>query len=162
MSRSLLSLVASNSIKLVDNRSPESLRAFEILSVWLQHVEILWEGFADSTLLHNFSFSNSDPESDNSDSSDSDFEPEKEVTGNDTWLQWFNFLSVLAFFLFFFSSCVCMFSCMSVFLVEVWRQLFNPLTPKIWLVILPSSCYRFPCNLVTRILSYIMMTAFNW
>ena len=28
VSRSLLSLVASNSIKLVDNRSPESLRAF--------------------------------------------------------------------------------------------------------------------------------------
>lgn len=106
VSRSLLSLVASNSIKLVDNRSPESLRAFEILSVWLQHVEIVWEGFADSTLSHNFSFSNSDPESDNSDSSDSDFEPEKEVTGNDTWLQWFHFLSILAFFCFFFFLCV--------------------------------------------------------
>ena len=168
MGRSLLSLVASNSIKLVDNRSPESLRAFEILSVWLQHVEILWEGFADSTLSHNFSFSNSDPESDNSDSSDSDFEPEKEVTGNDTWLQWFHFLSVLAFF-FFLPVCVCLsFGCKSMgvilvqCLVEVWRQLFNPLTPKIWLLILPSSCYRFPCNLVTRILCYIMITTSNW
>ena len=23
--------------------------------------------------------------------------------------------------------------------------IFNPLTPKIWLSILPSSCYTFPC-----------------
>ena len=28
---------------------------------------------------------------------------------------------------------------------------FNPLTPKIWLLILPSSCYTFPCELVTQI-----------
>ena len=28
---------------------------------------------------------------------------------------------------------------------------FSPLTPKIWLLILPSSCYTFPCKLVTRI-----------
>ena len=27
----------------------------------------------------------------------------------------------------------------------------NPLTPKIWLLILPSSCYIFPCELDTRI-----------
>ena len=28
---------------------------------------------------------------------------------------------------------------------------FNPLTPKIWLLILPSSCYTFPCKSVTQI-----------
>ena len=27
----------------------------------------------------------------------------------------------------------------------------NPSTPKIWLLILPFSCYTFPCGLVTRI-----------
>ena len=26
----------------------------------------------------------------------------------------------------------------------------NPLTPKIWFLILPSSCYTFPCKLVMR------------
>ena len=28
---------------------------------------------------------------------------------------------------------------------------FNPLTPKIWLIILPSCCFTFPCRLVMRI-----------
>ena len=32
---------------------------------------------------------------------------------------------------------------------KLW--LFNPLTPKIWLLILPSSCYTFLCKLVARI-----------
>ena len=31
-----------------------------------------------------------------------------------------------------------------------WSEV-NPLTPKIWLLILPSRCYTFPCKLVTRI-----------
>ena len=39
----------------------------------------------------------------------------------------------------------------------IWQQIvfefskFNPLTPKIWLVILFSSCYTYPCRLVMRI-----------
>ena len=32
---------------------------------------------------------------------------------------------------------------------KLW--IFNPLTPKIWLLILPSSCYTFLCKLVARI-----------
>ena len=34
----------------------------------------------------------------------------------------------------------------------------NHLTPKIWLLILPSSCYKFPCKLVTRIWCEIKIT----
>ena len=34
--------------------------------------------------------------------------------------------------------------------------MFNPLTPKIWLLILPPSCYTFPCKLVMRIWCSIM------
>ena len=34
----------------------------------------------------------------------------------------------------------------------------NQLTPKIWLLILPSSCYKFPCKLVTRIWCLIKIT----
>ena len=41
-------------------------------------------------------------------------------------------------------------------------EILNPLTPKIWLLILPSSCYTFPCNLVTRIWCYIMKATSNW
>ena len=37
-----------------------------------------------------------------------------------------------------------------------------PLTPKIWLLILPSSCYTFPCKLVTRIWHSIKVISFTW
>ena len=40
----------------------------------------------------------------------------------------------------FFSSC----ACLTVYIY------FNPLTPKIWLLILPSSCLTFPCKSVMR------------
>ena len=33
---------------------------------------------------------------------------------------------------------------------EISNLTFNPLTPKIWLLILPSSCCTFPCKLVMR------------
>ena len=39
---------------------------------------------------------------------------------------------------------------------------FNPLTPKIWLLILPSSCHTFPCKLVTRICSSIEVISCTW
>ena len=40
--------------------------------------------------------------------------------------------------------------------------LFNPLTPKFWLLILPSSCYTFPCKLATRIWHSIKVISFTW
>ena len=39
---------------------------------------------------------------------------------------------------------------------------FNPLTPRIWLLILLSSCYTFPCKLVARIWCYIKIKTFTW
>ena len=36
------------------------------------------------------------------------------------------------------------------------HYMFNPLTPKIWLLILPPCCYTFPCKLVMRIWCSIM------
>ena len=38
----------------------------------------------------------------------------------------------------------------------------NPLTPKIWLLILLSSYYTFPCTLVKRSWSYIKITPSGW
>ena len=38
----------------------------------------------------------------------------------------------------------------------------NPLTPKIWLLILPSSCYTFPCKLVMRIWYQMKITTSTW
>ena len=40
--------------------------------------------------------------------------------------------------------------------------LFNPLTPKIWLLILPSSCYTFPFELVRKIWFSIKVISFTW
>ena len=44
-------------------------------------------------------------------------------------------------------------------LTAMW---FNPLTSKIWLLILPSSCYTFPCKLVRRIWSSIELISCTW
>ena len=41
-------------------------------------------------------------------------------------------------------------SCMWRFTQFISRMLLNPFTPKIWLLILPSSCHTFPCKLVLR------------
>ena len=38
----------------------------------------------------------------------------------------------------------------------------NPLTLKIWLLILPSSCYTFPYKLITRIWCLIKITSCTW
>ena len=38
----------------------------------------------------------------------------------------------------------------------------NLLTPKIWLLILPSSCYTFPCKLITRIWCSIKVISCTW
>ena len=38
----------------------------------------------------------------------------------------------------------------------------NLWTPKIWLLILPSGCYRFPCTLVTRIWCWIKEGTSTW
>ena len=42
------------------------------------------------------------------------------------------------------------------------NQLLNPLTPKIWLLILPSSYYTFPCRLITRIRCSIKVINCTW
>ena len=42
-----------------------------------------------------------------------------------------------------------------------WLTL-NSLTPKIWLAILPFTCFTFPCKLVTRIWHWIKMTTSTW
>ena len=39
---------------------------------------------------------------------------------------------------------------------------FDPSTPKIWLLILPLSCYTYPCELVMRILCKIKITTSTW
>ena len=38
----------------------------------------------------------------------------------------------------------------------------NPLTPKIWLIILSSSCYTLPCKLVMSIWCSIQMISCTW
>ena len=38
----------------------------------------------------------------------------------------------------------------------------SPLTPKIWLLILPSGCYKFPSKLVLRIWSEIKIATSTW
>ena len=41
-------------------------------------------------------------------------------------------------------------------------QRCNPLTPRIWFLILPSSCYIFPFKLVARIWCLIKIITFTW
>ena len=43
-------------------------------------------------------------------------------------------------------------------LIVIIPHTFNPITSMIWLLILPSSCYIFPCKLVTRIWCQIKIT----
>ena len=45
-----------------------------------------------------------------------------------------------------------------------WEEVFtlNPLTPKIWLIILSSSGYTFPCKLVMRIWCSIKIISCTW
>ena len=50
----------------------------------------------------------------------------------------------------------------SIFKTTTERKRFNPLTPKIWLLILPSSCYTFPNKLVMIIWCKIKMTTSTW
>ena len=42
------------------------------------------------------------------------------------------------------------------------KKYLNPSTPKIWLLILSSSCYTFPCELVTRIWCSIKIISCTW
>ena len=42
------------------------------------------------------------------------------------------------------------------------KDAFNPLTPKIWLLILPYSCYTFPCKLVMRTWCWFKIAASTW
>ena len=46
--------------------------------------------------------------------------------------------------------------------VEIKSHLFKLLTPKIWLLILPSSCYTFPCKKVMRIWCQIEISTSTW
>ena len=45
---------------------------------------------------------------------------------------------------------------------ECVTDVLNPSTPKIWLLILPSSCYTFPCKWVTRMWCQIEITTSIW
>ena len=47
-------------------------------------------------------------------------------------------------------------------LIFLWGESINPLTPKIRLLILLSSCNTFPCKLVPRIWCKIKMTTSPW
>ena len=46
--------------------------------------------------------------------------------------------------------------------VEQLGPLINPLTLKIWLLILPSGCYTYPCKLVMRIWCEIKIITSTW
>ena len=46
--------------------------------------------------------------------------------------------------------------------ISLLLHLLNTLTPNIWLFILPSSCYTFPCKLVIRIWCKINTTNSTW
>ena len=48
------------------------------------------------------------------------------------------------------------------FSLLIFNCLVNPLTPKIWLLILPSSCYTFPCKLVMGIWCLIKISTSTW
>ena len=63
-----------------------------------------------------------------------------------TFMQWFS-LFHLNFFHLKYSFFWLQFS----FIFMQWSIYLNPLIPKIWLIILPSSCYTIPCILITRI-----------
>ena len=43
-----------------------------------------------------------------------------------------------------------------------WNLLVNPLTPKIWLLLLSSCCHMIPCKLVIRIWYKIKIKTFTW
>ena len=47
-------------------------------------------------------------------------------------------------------------------LIVIIPHTFNPITSMIWLLILPSSCYIFPCKLVMRIWCQIKITTLAW
>ena len=47
-------------------------------------------------------------------------------------------------------------------MVTVSTDELNPLIPKIWLLLLPSSYYTFPCKLVTRIWCSIKVISYTW
>ena len=47
-------------------------------------------------------------------------------------------------------------------LIVIIPHTFSPTTSMIWLLILPSSCYIFPCKLVTRIWCQIKITTLAW
>ena len=50
--------------------------------------------------------------------------------------------------------------------IRLWSwwppKTIKPLTPKIWLLILPSSCCTFPCKLVMRTWCWIKIAASTW
>ena len=51
-----------------------------------------------------------------------------------------------------------------IFFAILWLTVnpINPLTPKIWLLILPSGCYTFPYKLITRIWCSIKVISCTW
>ena len=55
--------------------------------------------------------------------------------------------------------CFVLFVCLFFFWYK-FKSILNHLTPKIWLLILPSGCYTFPCKLVTGIWYLIRVMTF--